>query len=47
MMNAARERVAARAERQHLPMLVPVSHEDLIAHGQETARRMLKRTNNE
>jgi TetR/AcrR family transcriptional regulator len=43
MMNAARERVAARAERQHLPMLVPVSHEDLIAHGQETARRMLKK----
>lgn len=41
MMNAARERVAARPERQHLPMLVQVSHEDLIAHGQETARRML------
>ena len=41
MMNAARERVAARPERQHLPMLVSVSHEDLIAHGQETARRML------
>jgi TetR/AcrR family transcriptional regulator len=41
MMNAARERIAARPERQHLPMLVPVSHEDLIAHGQETARRML------
>ena len=43
MMNAARERVAARPERQHLPMLVPVSHDDLIAHGQETARRMLRK----
>ncbi len=42
MMNAARERVAARPGRQHLPMLVAVSHEDLIAHGQETARRMLR-----
>ena len=41
MLNAARERIALRPERQHLPMLVPVSHEDLIAHGQETARRML------
>lgn len=41
MMNAARERIALKPERQHLPMLVPVSHEDLIAHGQETARRML------
>ena len=41
LLNAARERVALRPERQHLPMLVPVSHEDLIAHGQETARRML------
>jgi AcrR family transcriptional regulator len=41
MMNAARERIAERPERQHLPMLVQVSHEDLIAHGQETARRML------
>jgi AcrR family transcriptional regulator len=41
IMNAARERIAARPDRQHLPMLAPVSHEDLIAHGQETARRML------
>jgi AcrR family transcriptional regulator len=41
IMNAARERVAARPDRQHLPMLAPVSHEELIAHGQETARRML------
>ena len=43
LMNAARERVAAQPGRQHLPMLMAVSHEDLIAHGQETARRMLAR----
>ena len=41
IMNAARERVAAQPGRQHLPMLAAVSHDDLIAHGQETARRML------
>jgi TetR/AcrR family transcriptional regulator len=41
VMNAARERVAAQPGRQHLPMLMAVSHDDLIAHGQETARRML------
>src|SRR5688572_10542644 len=41
IMNAARERVAAQPGRQHLPMLVAVSHDELIAHGQETARRML------
>ena len=42
IMNAARERVAAQPGRQQMPMLVAVSHDDLIAHGQETARRMLK-----
>lgn len=42
IMNAARERVAAAPGRDHLPMLVPISHDDLIAHGQDTARRMLK-----
>jgi TetR/AcrR family transcriptional regulator len=42
VMNAARERVAAQPGRQHLPMLITVSHADLIAHVQETARRMLK-----
>ena len=42
VMNAARERVAAQPGRKHLPMLVAISHDDLIAHGQETARRMLK-----
>jgi AcrR family transcriptional regulator len=41
VMNAARERVAAQPGRQHLPILMAASHEDLIAHGQETARRML------
>src|SRR5687768_8261005 len=41
IMNAARERVAAQPGRQHLPMLMAISHDDLIAHGQETARRML------
>ena len=42
IMNAARERVAAQPGRDHLPMLVSISHDDLIAHGQDVARRMLK-----
>ena len=44
IVNAARERVAAQPERksQEFPMLVEISHAQLIAHGQETARRMLK-----
>ena len=42
IMNAARERIAAQPGREHLPMLVAISHDDLIAHGQETARRMLR-----
>jgi AcrR family transcriptional regulator len=41
IMNAARERVAAQPGRDHLPMLAPISHDDLIAHGQDVARRML------
>jgi TetR/AcrR family transcriptional regulator len=41
VMNAARERVAAQPGRKHLPMLVAISHDDLIAHAQESARRML------
>ena len=41
IMNAARERVAARPGRGHFPMLLPISHDDLIAHGQYTAQRML------
>ena len=45
IINAARERVAAQpARKPALPMLVAISHDDLIAHGQETARRMLART---
>lgn len=44
IINAARERVAAQPERktQDFPMLVAISHEDLLAHVQETARRMLR-----
>ncbi len=45
IMNAARERVAAQPGRQHLPMLAAISHDDLIAHGQDTARRMLAPNN--
>lgn len=43
IINAARERVAAQPERksQDFPMLVEISHADLIAHSQEAARRML------
>jgi AcrR family transcriptional regulator len=43
IVNAARERVAAQPTRkqQGFPMLVEISHQQLIAHGQETARRML------
>jgi TetR/AcrR family transcriptional regulator len=43
IINAARERVAEQPTRknQDFPMLVSISHEEVIAHGQETARRML------
>jgi TetR/AcrR family transcriptional regulator len=43
IVNAARERVAAQPARkqQGFPMLVEISHQQLIAHGQEAARRML------
>ena len=41
LMNAARERMAAEPGRSQLPMFVPISHEDLIAHIQHTAQRML------
>ena len=43
IINAARERVAAQPSRKNAdsPMLVAISHEDVIAHAQETARRML------
>jgi hypothetical protein len=44
IVNAARERVAAQPQRkaEGFPMLVEISHAQLIAHGQESARRMLK-----
>jgi TetR/AcrR family transcriptional regulator len=43
IINAARERVAAQPSRKgtDFPMLVAISHDEVIAHGQETARRML------
>ena len=43
IINAARERVAAQPARKGdaFPMLVAISHDEVIAHGQETARRML------
>jgi hypothetical protein len=42
IINAARERVAALPERQHqdFPLLVEISHADLVTHSQEAARRM-------
>ncbi|MEY4094704.1 MAG: hypothetical protein RLZZ53_1903 [Acidobacteriota bacterium] len=44
IINAARERVAEQPERknQDFPMLIEITHEQVIAHSQETARRMLK-----
>ena len=43
IINAARERVAAQPSRQggNFPLLVDISHADVIAHSQESARRML------
>ena len=43
IINAARERVAAQPARKNddFPMLAAISHDEVIAHGQETARRML------
>jgi len=41
LMNAVRERAAARAGRADLPMFVPVDRRELVAHMQETALRML------
>jgi TetR/AcrR family transcriptional regulator len=44
IINAARERVAAKPERknQDFPMLIEITHDQVIAHSQETARRMLR-----
>ena len=41
LMNAVRERVAARPGRADFPMFVPVDRHELIAHMQQTALRML------
>jgi AcrR family transcriptional regulator len=43
IINAARERVAAQSIRRNadFPLLVAISHDEVIAHGQENARRML------
>jgi TetR/AcrR family transcriptional regulator len=43
LLNAARERAAARPGRQQLPMFVRVPHADLTGHMQEVARRMLRK----
>jgi TetR/AcrR family transcriptional regulator len=41
LMNAVRERAAARPGRAAFPMFVPVDRRELVAHMQETALRML------
>jgi TetR/AcrR family transcriptional regulator len=43
IFNTARERVAQQPGRdpQELPLLATISHADVIAHGQKSARRML------
>ena len=43
IINAARERVAAQTSRKYddFPMLVAITHDEVIGHSQETARRML------
>jgi TetR/AcrR family transcriptional regulator len=43
IINAARERVASQPDRktQEFPLLVSISHDEVIAHVQDTARRML------
>lgn len=44
IINAARERVSAQPGRhqQNFPLLTDIPHDQLIAHNQEAARRMLK-----
>jgi TetR/AcrR family transcriptional regulator len=41
MMNAVRERAAAQPGRQQHPLFAPVSRDELVAHMQHTALRML------
>jgi hypothetical protein len=41
LVNAARERVAARPGRIDLPMFAEVPHDELVAHMQQAALRLL------
>lgn len=41
VFNSARERLAARPGRTHLPMLAAISHADLVHHLQQAAHRIL------
>ncbi|HUQ88275.1 MAG TPA: TetR/AcrR family transcriptional regulator [Vicinamibacterales bacterium] len=43
IINAARERVASQPARKgtDFPMLVAITHDEVVRHGQETAKRML------
>ncbi len=41
VFNIARERIAAQPGRDHLPMLVEISHADLVNHLQHAAHRIL------
>lgn len=41
VFNSARERIAAQPGREHLPMLVEISHADLVNHLQQAAHRIL------
>lgn len=43
LLNAARERAAAKPGRQQLPMFVRVPHAELTRHMQEVAKRMLRK----
>jgi AcrR family transcriptional regulator len=41
VFNIARERIAAQPGREQLPMLVEISHADLVSHLQQAAHRIL------
>ncbi|MGH9384959.1 MAG: TetR/AcrR family transcriptional regulator [Vicinamibacterales bacterium] len=41
VFNTARERIAAQPGREHLPMLVEISHAELVNHLQQAAHRIL------
>ena len=42
LFNVARERMGAKPERSHLPMFVHLSHDEVTAHVQLSARRLLE-----